>query len=184
MALIVIAGCTSAAPVTQHEVSDRHRAWVDEKLAGDLTDFERKVLEDYWVTDEEYAQARDMFRACVEDEGFEVILEDGQTTVFPKAGAAFWSQFDSEEAALTAQDAVVDECSIGTTMFVEAAYSETRENPEGWSWYEAMVACAEALGLTEGRGLSEDEMMEAIADDDFLIECRSDPWRIAQEARS
>ena len=187
VALLATLAACSPAPVEPSEsvpeVADANRAWIDGILAGEVSDFEREVLADYWVTDEEYARARETVRSCMEDRGYAVILGEGQMSVYPRSGSA--AVRGTAEETLSAQDEALAECEAGFLPNVEAAYSGLRHNPEGWSWYEAIQACIERLGLEEldeGRGMPEDEMLARLESDDaFLWRCRTDPWTVARE---
>jgi len=182
--LLAAFGACSSPPVESSEpvpeIADANRAWIDGILAGEVSDFEREVLADYWVSDEEYARARETVRSCMEDRGYEVILGERQMSVYPRPDSP--AARGTAEDSLAAQDQALADREAGVLPNVEAVHYDLRANPEGWSWYEAMQACIERLGLDEGVGLSEDEMMaRADADDAFLWKCRTDPWTVARE---
>ncbi len=163
------------------EIADMWRARIDQQVdSGALSDFERDALADYWVTDEEYAQAREQMPACMAERGFIADLHpEGGVSI--AVDPAFWGDATAEDPEVdAAMNAAVIECQDGTA-YVEAYYWDMRSNPQGWDFWEALAACAERLGLSEGVGMSTEELKVATEEsEEFLAECRSDPWSLAQ----
>jgi hypothetical protein len=167
-----LGGCSSGEP--EREVPQLYRDQIDQMFAaGYLTEYEQGVLEDYWVTDEEYAQTREIVRACMEERDYVVILEETQISVYPRPGGP------AEGGEV--MDAALMECEDGVIRNIESMYGDMRANPEGWDWHEAMVRCAELFELDEGRGLSQEEMWAGMDESEaFLWPCRMDPWLLAR----
>jgi hypothetical protein len=181
--ILVLTGCTrtpSAPAESVPAVADAYRAQIDQLLAGDeLGDQQRAVLADYWVTDEEYAQARDPVPACMAERGFDAtLLADGGVDV--AADDAFWDGRDlGDQEVSDAADDAMNECQQ-PLMWIESLYWDMRNNPQNWDYWEAMQLCAQRLGLPEGDLSTEELKAASLESDDFLSECRSDPWSLAQ----
>lgn len=183
-AMLFPAACSPGPPGPPDgapEIADAWRVQIDREVeAGFLSEFERDVLADYWVTDEEYARAREPIPGCMAERGFEAILHpDGGIDV--GADPQFWGGRDLADPAVeAAMDMAMNECQAGL-MGVEAYYWDMRSNPEAWDFWEALVRCAERFGLTEGAGMSTEELKVAVLEsEEFLAECRFDPWSLAQ----
>jgi hypothetical protein len=179
-----IAACAGGAPRSvPPDVPEVYIQQIDQILANDdVSESQRRVLEDYAVSDAEYGAARESFRSCVEPHGIDVELQDGQVTYTPTS--RYTAQFGSLDEALAAADRVVEECDAEHLLFVAMMYTSLRENPGGLSFIEAVRACMDRLGLNEGRDLSDDELQARLdADEAFLFECRVDPWTVAREGR-
>lgn len=148
------------------------RDQIDQMVAaGNLSEHEQRVLEDYWVTDEEYAQTREMVRACMEERDYVVILEDRQLIAYPRPGGS---------AEVEALDGVLAECEQGVVLTIEPLYREMRDNPHGWTLLETWHACMERFDVEEGWGLTEEEMVERMSEDEgFLWPCRWAPLELA-----
>ena len=177
--VVLLGGCArDAGP--EVAVNAAWKAQIDQVLADeDLSEEERRILEDYWVSDAEYAQVREPIPGCLAERGF--LMEDQGTQIEIRADPELWDGRDLDDpevdAALTAAEAA---CMDGMA-YVESFYWDMRNNPEGWDYHEALVRCVERLGLTEGLGMSGEELDAAMREDDsFIAECRWDPWAVAQ----
>jgi len=185
LATVAIPGCTSGSPSGPQEdapeISDAWRARIDQNVAsGELSEQEREVLEDYWVTDEEYARSRESLPGCMAERGFTSVLSP-QGGFSVTADPAFWKNLTLEDPEVeAAMDAAINQCQAGFT-WIESYYWDMRSNPQAWDYWEALTGCAERLGLSEGAGMSTEELKVAtLESEDFLAECRSDPWSLAQ----
>lgn len=182
--MVAITGCsgTPSGPAEDvPEVADMWRARIDqEAAAGSFGDLEREVLADYWGTDEEYARARERIPSCMAERGFTATLhQQGGFSV--TADPAVWGSRAADDAAIEAAlDEALNECQEDMDS-IEVYYLDMRSNPQGWDFWEALAACAERLGLSEGVGMSTEELKVAtLESEEFLAECRSDPWTLAQ----
>ncbi len=182
--LLATAGCSgspSGPPEGAPEIADSYRAAIDQLLAGDeLSDLARDALEDYWVTDEEYAQAREPIPDCLAERGFDAFLTPNGG-VDLGADTSFWNGRDlSDPEVSDAADAAMNECQADT-MWIESYYWDMRKNPQNWDYWEALQQCAERLQIPEGMGMSTEELKVAsLESEDFLAECKQDPWSLAQ----
>lgn len=179
VAVVLLGGCArDAEPAV--EVDAVWRAQIDQVLAsGVLTDEERRILEDYWVSDAEYAQLREPIPGCLAERGFRSEVRGDEIEIW--ADPDVWGGHDLDhpevDAALTAAER---EC-MDRLFPVEAFYWDMRNNPEGWDYHEALVRCAERVGLDEARGMTGEEIEAAMREDrSFASECRIDPWAVAQ----
>lgn len=110
------------------------RARIDqEAAAGSLGDLERDVLADYWVTDEEYACARERLPACIGEHGFIADLSaGGGFSVAPDP--AFWNDLTLEDAEVeAAMNKAVNECQESMDS-IEAYYWDMRSRTRSSRW--------------------------------------------------
>lgn len=184
LALVAVAGCStppSGLAEEVPEIADAWRARVDQNVAsGQLSELEQDALADYWVTDEEYARARESLPVCMAERGFTAVLQP-QGGFSTTADPEYWDGRDLNDPEVDAASSrAVNECQAGFA-WIEAYYWDMRSNPQGWDYWEALTACAERLGLSEGVGMSTEELKVATQEsEEFLAECRSDPWSLAQ----
>lgn len=179
VAVVVLGGCArDAEPEVQ--VPAAWRAQIDQALAGPgLTETDREILEDYWVTDAEYARVREPIPGCMAERGFETDMQPTQIEVW--ADTDFWGGRDLDDPEVEAALTAAENACMTQVMYVESFYWDMRSNPEGWDYGEALVRCVERLGLEEARGMSGAELEAATLEDDaFITECRGDPWSVAQ----
>ena len=93
------------------------------------SDFERDVLADGKITDQEVQQGRELFKTCMEDRGHVVSLAtDGGYTVQPPGTEA-------------QMDADVYECETGTSVLIETTALSIRSNPDNEDWLQLGVDC-------------------------------------------
>lgn len=162
---LATAACTDgAAPADdpaahRSEIPAMWAAEIDRYLAGDLTELERGILEDYRVTDEEYAQVREEFRLCAEEAGYEVSYGATQWEIGP--GPELASQLSPDEEAAR-MDEVVTTCSEGTTAKVGMLYEVMQANPEGLTRLEEYRTCLEGRGATDLAALDDEALQKVL----------------------
>lgn len=179
-AALVVTACSAQPAADGPEVAEAWRVQIDRDLArGHLGELAREVLADYWVTDEEYARARAPIPGCLAERGFIATLPpDGGLEV--AADPTHWGDRDLEDPEVAAAgEAAIEACENGSE-WIGMYYWDMRSNPEAWDYWEALARCAERLGLTEAAGMATEEIRVAVeSSDDFLRECRWDPWSLA-----
>lgn len=177
--VVLLGGCARGAE-PEVEVNAAWKSQIDQALADDdLSDQERRILEDYWVTDAEYAQVREPIPGCLAERGF--LMEDQGTQIEIWADPEFWDGRDGADPEVSAALTAAEDACLNQTVYVEYFYWDMRSNPEGWDFYEALVRCVERLGLEEGLGMSGQELEAAMREDDaFIADCRWDPWAVAR----
>lgn len=98
------------------------------------SDFEREVLADGEISDQEFQASRELFKTCMEEKGYGVSLGpiDNATT-----------SIELKDPNMTEEqmDADWDRCSIGTTKVVEGIFSLIRENPTNEDRIQLLVDC-------------------------------------------
>lgn len=163
---VLTLGARSTQPATQAsgDMPEAWRAEVEQILALDLTDFEREVLQDYTITDQEITAAQDEFRRCLKkkDDRFEVTFgEDGSTELGakPESPVALegeeWDRYSEE----------LFSCSAGTTDNIFFVYYGMLQDPENRSFPEIVRDCFEKYDVPDGRELSPDEFERMIFPD-------------------
>ena len=203
--LALVAGCAVAAagcsgsgngtiPSASPDLPEHWRLQIDQVLAGDPDEFTRQALADYQITDAEYAEARQRYKACIEERGPGLTV-----TLSPDGGAdiampaEFTSGFDSESAAIDAMEQIMNDCAALSSSWVESIYIGMQQNPRGLTVPQMIRGCFEANGVTDGAGLSEDEFAELVLDESYepsseaAVSCREnfvEPWENRGEAGS
>lgn len=189
VALLMTVGCgVSSSADGPAPAGNMHVALIDELLAGDPSELERRVFDDLVVADAELRESRDAYSACLAQAAPGVKVEfsatSNQTTMSGIEG--FLSSFPNDDSGTAELERVVDECSHGTTATISMLYFDMRANPEGLTLVEALRACIESKGLVEWSGLSDDDLVGLVEDeatwskDRELSECVSDPYLAGQ----
>jgi hypothetical protein len=171
LVLAAVAGCsddTAAAP----EVPAMFKAEIDNILRqGDPSDLEREVLADYRVSDSEVSEARDAYSACMEGFGLEADFGDGSGFAYgatPDSQDSFAADYEDRDVALEKVFEVADECTVGTILNIGWYYVEMAQNPEGLTVVERIRGCLESTEGNPAAGLSDEELSEALGDEEFL----------------
>lgn len=119
-----------------------------------LSSFEASVLEDSFVTDEEYREAQDRFRSCMEDRGWEVAFLGGHSAEVvgaldnPRAFEEGGSRDDFES------------CEQGTLFHIQPIFLAQNYNPEGLGPVELMRACFSRTGSDLAAEMTDEELLE------------------------
>ena len=187
--LALLTGCSGGGAEPEEAViSDVYRKSIDGALAHAPSDLEIAILSDYVVTDEEYAQAREAFVACMasSEYGFSVSLQPTQTSVQMPDG--FTEAMGGREAAEAEFGRVYAECESHTTDPIEYVYLGMRDNPEGLSNTELIRRCFERHGIEDGKDLPDDEFSAMIFDNDNYLTANPDSqecvWHPTTDASS
>ncbi|OZG69179.1 hypothetical protein [Bifidobacterium eulemuris] len=100
--------------------------WKAELESGDLSDFERGVLqravETGRISQDDYEQAQALYVRCMETSGYDHL-------VFDKLPNGLYSLSDESQTDDGYFDAVMT-CSQGTTSVIEAEYRDQQDNPD------------------------------------------------------
>ena len=162
---LLVAGCAEDAGTETGLYASEFK----EAREAVATDFERDILADEQITDAEYQEARQRYKSCVAERGFELeLLPDGGTSTPYSPG---------EEAAMTA---AVDECGAVTVGNIEGLYWAIRKNPERLDLDEASAECLRKAGLV-GPDFDGKEFDETFSnpqydtDDSRVDDCINDP---------
>lgn len=189
LVLVFLASCGSSDdpdPVGTH-ISPFMREWVDSGV-DTFSDFEHAVLEDYWVSEEEWQEAQDLFYQCMNDLGLEgsVIiigssvghgLSDPDMARMNVEGGGVEADV---KALLTAGSQKALDCSEGTVSTVGIVYAEAQNNPDGLDRNGAVRRCWSQQGYEEYSDLSDDEIHridygEVPAPDPGIMDCLREP---------
>ena len=172
--VLLLSGCTNAQPAPSVSIAPTYKSQIDQILANNPTDFEKKVLSDYQITDAEYREAQELFIQCMADQGWTVVLTpEGTYSITGTPGSGNENSF--------VPDGVSESCSSGTLDGVEAIYFGMRDNPEGLTMPQQIRACFSKEKVPDGAGLSDSEFEAMLQDPtyhpstDAGILCRWDP---------
>lgn len=139
-----------------------------------LTDFERRVLSDYTITDAEYKEATDKFVTCMTNAGWTVTYNsDGGYSTVPAPGTTHASPTASIQDGYS--------CSLGTTAWIEPIYLGIRDNPSGVTRDQQIRACYDKHDVPDGAGMSDDQFAQLVDDVNYHastpegILCYQDP---------
>lgn len=155
---------------------------IDRILADSPSDLEKRALADGKISDGEMSEARNAFKACVENlpHGFEVqILPDGGFDI--GTPDAFYDSFSSTEEADAAFHALMDDCESGTTGALGMLHSAMRDNPDGKTSIQMIRECFDEHDVKDGAGLTDDAFKELLESTDYepsspwVESCRIDP---------
>jgi hypothetical protein len=127
----VLAGCSDEPPASRGPYfDDIVAASKDAK-----SDFERKVLSDGSITRAEYEESVQKLVACGDARG---------VSISPVSQGVTYSY---EVKTSETSDAVMAECSVGTTQVIENLYGEMTKNPTKADYEALVAACLARSGL-------------------------------------
>ena len=126
----------------------------------DSSEFERRVLADYRVTDEEYKEARGLFSQCMADLGW--VVEDGADGGYLVYGAPDAGHDDGAGSGEAS-----NKCANGSTRWIEPIYLGMQNNPQGLTAVQRIRSCYEHHGVPDGAGLSGDQFDQLINAPDY-----------------
>jgi len=157
-----VAGCTSNEPVelsssVPSNISPQAKTMFDDAFADpELSDFERTVLSDWRVTDEEASEAKDRYVQCMADHGWIASIDDTwQTKIVAAPGSGNENRDVDDNGSL---------CMPGILDYIEPIYLEERNNPEGLTYVDQIRACFSKNNLPDGNGLSDDQIQQMAFD--------------------
>jgi len=135
--------------------------YFDQALADpNLSEFERRVLSTYRITDADYAEARSLFKQCMLDKGW-------MTTDDADGGYTFTGVPGSANAGKGVPPEVEVACQTGTTGYIEPLYFGPLRNPDGITWAQSVQVCFTAHNVPDGAGLSQDQFTAMVSDPNF-----------------
>ncbi len=152
------------------EAEDPWGELVDWSRREATTDFERTILGDGVVNDQEFREAFSRFSDCLEGSGFSVEVQEHK--------GVYTGYFVSPNAEN--QEGFVDDCAVGTIAAIEILYNDRRVNPQNLNDSERVVVCLKKSGVVhddytvqdyeadlsgEGRGLPFE------SDDERYVDC-------------
>ena len=150
---LLLAGCStqdqSAVPGEDPRIS--------EIRAMTTSDFEREVLADGMISDQEFQASRELFKTCMEGRGYGIGLgpiDNATTTIELKDPTMTVDLMDKDSA----------ECSTGTTYFIEPTFSIIRENPDNEDTVQLLIDCL----------IRNELVSEAFTKDDFAVDSNVD----------
>lgn len=185
--IMVLPGCVKANTETKYPtLSPRYAE--DLRMmqkAGSFNEFETQILEDAWVTDEEWNQAKSLYYACMNQHGLEGDLGDGSRLEYGATLAdqdKFAANYPPEDRmkALDKIMQLASDCAIGTVEGVGIYYFEPRNNPDGVEHQEAVRRCITKTSFaSDFAGLNDEEMQKLLDeltlynDTPELLPCRN-----------
>ncbi len=103
------------------------------------SEFFRKVIADQWVSDEEFREAQERARICLEDAGFTGV------EYFAQGGSTFANRSDLGQSEMLD---LHEECEVSTGFAAtEIWYGMLRRNPDNVDWPTAERDCLVKVGL-------------------------------------
>jgi len=165
-------GCSAELSAARSPVDGVAMNWVLDIRSvreSSQSELERRILEDYYVSDAELQEARSALAACLNNHGVQVIFQ-------PDDSRAFIAELGTPLAALVAEDeeqgfaalsSIASTCERETIGMVEFFHRNMRDNPEGLTTAEMRRRCLERYGLPDGLGLSDDQFNEWLSSADF-----------------
>lgn len=132
-ALLVVFGlgaCSAKEPVSNVP----YAAEFEQARQNAKSDFQREVLSDNVITDEEFREVRQQYIGCLADAGI-------------KATANPNGQYDFDVAPTGAQEEAEQKCSDETTRSIEGLYSALKVNPENEDFSALAAECLRSRGV-------------------------------------
>jgi hypothetical protein len=153
IAVAALAGCSTSSGAgdssrtsSESLAAGTGGAWADEfqtALSDSRSDFERTILADGAVTDDELAAAHDGVRSCLADSGYDIkYFDEGGFEVSAKNGKYPDGFQERMDPVLRACEGQFDES-------VTFLYQQVRRNPERLDDATITVACLRKAGLVD-----------------------------------
>jgi hypothetical protein len=180
-------GCGSGEPSQPDDLAPMYVEYFDMLRANPPSDLIASVVDDYEVSDVEFAEAQQAYRECVSARApgsNPQAYADGSTDVtLPDSFIAQFGEGDAaEEAANTALGEIADECGQEGIYEVAFLYFEPDRNPWGYrNFTEALRACFEVVDSDFGSGVADADLLEQVMAEGFMApteavaECVADP---------
>lgn len=173
VAAILAPGLLSAcapqqAPVTMPTLSPYFQELLEQDLKRDLTDKQREVLSDGWVTDEEWIEISNDFHNCLEPTQTEAELGTISLSYRPTSerqseiNRMFNQDSDLVSEQLDKDLALMDACATTSIIPVGMYYFEPRNNPDGVSPDQAILRCFQENGITDLDTIPDAELIDYI----------------------
>lgn len=105
---------------------------ITEMRALVTSDFEREVLADGKITEQEYETSRQLFKTCMEDRGYTVeYRDDGGHSIGAPGPSTTTEELDADYA----------DCEPGTMQVIAPYYQMIKSNPDNLDKVQAIVDC-------------------------------------------
>ena len=157
LCVFTLAGCDRTNAV---DISPSLKAQIDQILADpSSSDFERKVVTDYTITDAEYQESEQLFTQCMANEGWTVVFrDDGGYSVTAAPGNPVQSGVPNS---------VNIKCEDGTIGRIQPLYLALKYNPQQLSAEQLTRQCFQNNGITDGESLSQDAFAAMVDDPSY-----------------
>lgn len=180
---VILSSCSAQeAPTDRPELSPFLKSQFDMYLNTNLTEKQREILSDYWVTDEEWIDISSDFHACMEPTGIEGSLRDDQfgyglsTAHQEKVDAELNRDSEKVFAQFDEDMKVVFECAYKTADPIGLLYFEARSNPDGLEVQQVILRCFQENGITDLDEIPESEILDYVFSEQYNY--RTSPERI------
>lgn len=157
---------TEPIPATPTSTRLSRAEQIETVLQNPDSELEARVLSDGVVTAEEYEEAVDAYLACMADAGYTIQISPAQFVpgvyqYMHDSSATPEAEFDFDHLI-----GVSDDCSIGTTMNIEAIYSDQIANPDDVDVMVLTVSCLEASGMIKEGELTPEQLKAQLSQQD------------------
>lgn len=127
------------------------------------SELEARVLQDGVVSTDEYNEAVNAYLACMSDAGYEMLTSanqfvPGMYDYAHDSSATPEAERDSDRLFTTS-----DDCSVGTTMNIEAIFGDQIVNPDDVDIMALTVSCLETTGVVESGVLTPEYLTSALS---------------------
>jgi hypothetical protein len=133
------------------------RDLVNTALAGPLSDFQRQALSDYQITDDEYAQAQELFGQCMAGFGWKVDWTD-QNDNYQS------SSLPGTTRNVAYQDTDDRQCSSTSLATVRELFWGMKSNPRGLTSEQQIRACFDRHDVPYDHTMTDDEFAGLVDD--------------------
>ena len=146
LALLLTAGCAESETVPSGEDPR-----ITERRNLVSTEFEREVLADGKINEQEYETSRQLYRSCMEERGYSVeFRDDGGSTIGAPGPETTTEDFDADDA----------DCETGTTLVIAVLYETIRANPDNVDRMQQVVDCLKRNEIVP-EGYTKDDVIAA-----------------------
>lgn len=140
--VFALASCTSETEpsFTDAIMNSPYRSYFEDALTSEQTpQFQKDILIDGVITDAELDEARNRFKTCFEDQGYDVALIPGSYNIGDGG--------TGDPPALV--EAAFDDCQSKFVMAVEPLHNAMLTNPDNVEWRLNIVSCLKRHNLVD-----------------------------------
>ena len=159
---LTVTACASTTPSPESTVAPMWRDMISQKLADPNTsEFQRQVLADYQVSDDEAEEAVDGYVQCMADHGWTAHMSTAGTGGFEATPGG-----PQDPKAVPNMDDYLN-CQAITTDIVLMVYNGMKDNPQGLTRPQLIRACYQAHDVPDGAELSDDAFAQLVNDSSY-----------------
>lgn len=175
--VLAAAGCSSGNDTTP-DINPNWKQLIDDYVNYEaVTDKQRQILADYWVSDEELNEIHDDYLTCMANLGFinTEVYDDDMAALSYRSGELphLWKQVEegkiSEDQYSQQLDELSDQCMVETWNMITTFYTGMRHSPDLIDTTALTLECLIAAQILP-EGSTRETLSEAIDQRDLTYE--------------